>query len=106
MACMPMLSQHSVIVFGGIGVGDHMVWAGVPVGATADIGTPGMVDTMADITVGVAIGPVTGLAAGAGDGDITITTITGMAEDGIQAVAVVVIGLVRTIQVAVQVPTA
>lgn len=101
MASMPMLFQHSVTAFGGIGVGDHLAWAGVPAGAMADMATPGTVDTMVDITAGAAIGPVTVTAVGAGD--TTITTITGM-EVGIQAVAAigVAIGPELTMQPAVR----
>ena len=97
MACMLMLSRHSVILFGGIGVTTLMVGDGSMVG-------DGIVLTMAgDITrVHGAAGMVaTGVAsmAAVAIGDIITTGVVVLAGAG--AVEAVVIGLATHIQIVV-----
>ena len=97
MACMLMLSRHSVILFGGIGVttltvGDGtMVGDGIVLTMAGDItrvhGAAGMVDTGAASMAAVAIG------------DIITTGVVVLAGAG--AVEAVVIGLATHIQIVV-----
>ena len=97
MACMLMLSRHSVILFGGIGVTTLMVGDGTMVG-------DGIVLTMAgDITrVHGAAGMVaTGVAsmAAVAIGDIITTGVVVLAGAG--AVEAAAIGLATHIQIVV-----
>ena len=95
MACMLMLSRHSVILFGGIGVTTLTVGDGIVLTMAGDItrvhGAAGMVAT------GVATG-VASMAAVA-IGDIITTGVVVLAGAG--AVEAAVIGLATHIQIVV-----
>ena len=108
MACMLMLSRHSVILFGGIGVTTLMVPDGAGDGAGLHLIMLGIVLTMAgDITrvhgaAGmVATGVATGVAsmAAVAIGDIITTGVVVLAGAG--AVEAAAIGLATHIQIVV-----
>ena len=100
MACMLMLSRHSVILFGGIGVTTLTVGDGTMVGDGIVLTMAGDITRVHGAAGMVATGVATGVAsmAAVAIGDIITTGVVVLAGAG----AVEAVGLVRLIQTVVR----
>ena len=101
MACMLMLSRHSVILFGGIGVTTLTVGDGTRVGAGSVLTMAGDITRVHGAAGMVATGVATGVAsmAAVAIGDIITTGVVVLAGAG--AVEAAAIGLATHIQIVV-----